>query len=71
MHRLPDGTWTDNIQQYGKAWKALGEKVEKFFPSYTVMGYDPYIRMVPRDRNKPDGYFDLPAKAALELVNNV
>lgn len=50
MHRLPFGGYTIDADEYGRAWKELGERAEKFFPGYEWVAFDPNIRLDRKDR---------------------
>ena len=71
--RLPDGGYTEDSVVYGRAWKDLGEKAERYFPSFRVMGYDPMIRMTKRNPTASDAWrtitFDLTPEAVMDLTS--
>ena len=43
--RLPEGSWTEDEDNYVETWNQLGTAVAKFFPGYWLGGYDPGIRL--------------------------
>lgn len=65
--RCPDGVITDDVAVYGKSWKEFGDYVEKFFPGYEVIAYDPFLRLKATDPRCTD-YFDISLKGALALL---
>lgn len=67
MHRKPDGSYTQDDDEYVTAWKELGDKVVSFFPSYYVGGYDPGVLLHPVDQRNPHS-FSLPMTACLDLA---
>lgn len=46
LHRLPDGTTTDDRDRWATAWVALGKSIEPFFPGYEAVGFDPNLEFV-------------------------
>jgi hypothetical protein len=65
--------WTADIERYGRAWRSLGEAVQSFFPSYEVVGYDPFVRLQRSDLSavghRAGTSFDLSVDAAIELTH--
>lgn len=46
LHRLPDGTTTDDRDRWAATWVALGKSIEPFFPGYEAVGFDPNLEFV-------------------------
>lgn len=46
LHRLPDGTATDDRDRWAATWVALGKSIEPFFPGYEAVGFDPNLEFV-------------------------
>lgn len=71
--RLPTGEPASDVSEYGKAWKELAVKCEKYFEGYEWTGFDPFIRLERKDRHLPENRYtcvhvDIPAHAALALT---
>lgn len=66
---LPNREWTTDAREYGDAWRALGQRVERMLPGYRVAGFEPNLRLEPIEQREfqSDG-FTLPVRAALALV---
>lgn len=43
LYRMPDGSVTEDSEEYAAAWHELGEKACAYFPGYTVTAYDPDV----------------------------
>lgn len=46
LHRLPNGTTTDDRDRWAATWVALGKSIEPFFPGYEAVGFDPNLEFV-------------------------
>jgi hypothetical protein len=44
-YRLPSGRYTQNVGCYIQQWRALANKVTRFFPGYALQAYDPGLWM--------------------------
>lgn len=71
---MPDGSTTDDVEVYAKAWTELGEKVAKFFPGYVADAFNPGVRMTKWNTNAlghrfVEDNFNLSTSAALLLVS--
>lgn len=45
LMRLPFGGFTEDTDEYMRAWRALGQRAEKFFEGYEAIAYDPMVRL--------------------------
>lgn len=46
QYKLPDGTVTEDRDQWAAAWVRLGKAVEPFFPGYEAVSFDPLLEFV-------------------------
>lgn len=63
-HRLPDGTWTTDIDLFVREW----DKIRKPFEAlgFRVIGFDPGIALC--DAKTNGGTFDIPLYAAKRII---
>ena len=64
--RMPDGSWTGNVDEYGEAWTSLGKEVCKALGEGSAYGFDPDIQIHFRDR--PHEVLTLPVWVAQRIV---
>jgi hypothetical protein len=62
--RLPDGTWTKNIDLFTAEWDKLRKPFEAL--GFVVIGFDPGIAL--RNANNWDSSFVLPVWAAKRII---
>ena len=62
--RLPDGTWTNDIDLFAAEW----DKIRKPFEAlgFKTIGFDPGIALC--DEKTNNGTFDLPLYAAKRII---
>lgn len=65
--RLPDGTWTTNIDLFTSEWDKLRKPFEGL--GFRVIGFDPGIAL--RDANGGDITFVLPIWAAKRIIEAI
>ena len=68
--RMPDGTVTYDLDEYGNAWRALGEPVEKLLPLYEIDAWDPDVRFTLKTLGTPHS-FSMPVPAVRQLADSV
>lgn len=64
--RKPDGTVTENGEEYGRAWAHLGDRLEEKLGDIKIIGYDPGILIAPKD-----SAYGAPADIPLWLVKKI
>jgi len=65
--RLPDGTWTTDIDLFTSEWDKLRKPFEAL--GFVVIGLDPGIAL--RDANNWDSSFVLPIWAAKRIIGAI
>ena len=69
MGRKPDGEVTENAEEYGMAWKTLGERLEEKLGGIKIIGYDPGILIVQKD-NAYGSPADIPLWLVKRIIGN-
>jgi hypothetical protein len=65
--KLPDGTYTDSLDEYVIAWEGLYLPFEKM--GFSVIGFDPGLLLC--DLATRAGSFNLPVYAAQRIINEL